>query len=98
MRKKDPTENQNQLGNLLERYKRILHPPQATVEKEAIDVIKNLTGITVKNNQLRYSVGTRTLSISAPSLIRSELRSRHREILTELQKRLGVAHAPTAII
>lgn len=98
MKHKDPTDNKNQLGNLLERYKRILQPPQATVEREAIVVIKELTTIQLVERQVSYTVGTRTLAIIAPSIIRSELRQHHFTILGELKKRLGAEHAPQAII
>lgn len=97
-KRKEPTENESQLGNLLERYKRILVPPQASVEKEAIAVIKEVTNITLTTTQVSYTVGTRTLAIVAPSLIRSELKTHHGAIMKELQHRLGVKNAPGAII
>lgn len=96
--KKDPKENKNQLGNLLERYKRILKPPQASVEKEAIIVIESITGITLQPQQINYTVVSRTLVIKAPSIIRSELKIHHPDIVKELQSRLGVQNAPSVII
>jgi hypothetical protein len=96
--RKDPNQNENQLGNLLERYKKILKPPQASVEKEAILVIKELTSITVHSHQISYTVGSRTLVIKTPSIIRSELKSHHPAIIKELQGRLGAQNAPTTII
>jgi hypothetical protein len=96
--KKDPNENKNQLGNLLERYKRILKPPQATVEKEAIIVIATLTNITLLPHQLSYTVSSRTLIIKAPSIIRSELKIHHPAIVKDLQGRLGAQNAPSTII
>lgn len=96
--KKDPKENKDQLGNLLERYRRILKPPQASVEKEAIIVITSITGITLLPQQLSYVVGSRTLVIKAPSIIRSELKIHHPNIVKELQTRLGAQNAPSVII
>jgi hypothetical protein len=97
-KRKDPNENKNQLGNLLERYKRIIKPPQATVVKEAVLIIEGITTIKLLPHQLSYTVGSRTLFIKAPSIICSELRSHHPTIIKELQSRLGAQNAPTTII
>ena len=96
--KKDPTGNINQLGNLLERYLKVLKPPQASVEKECIEVIKEITTLELKPHHIKYTVGSKTISITAPSILRSELRRFHPEIIQELQKRLGAQNAPTTII
>jgi hypothetical protein len=97
-KRKDPLENKNQLGNLLERYKKLIKPPQATVEKEAIVVIEGLTTIKLLSHQLTYTVGSRTLIIKAPSIICSELRVHHPVIIKELQRRLGAQNAPITIL
>lgn len=96
--KKDPTGNTNQLGNLLEKYLKVFKPPQASVEKECIEVIKEITALELKPHQIKYTVGSKTIGITAPSIIRSEIRRFHPEILKALQKRLGVQNAPTTII
>jgi hypothetical protein len=98
MKKKDPSDNDRQLGRLLERYKTILKPPQASVEKECIVVIEELTGIVLRPHQVRYTVPTRTLTIKAPSILRSELSLHKAAILNALKKRLGHSTTPTTII
>jgi hypothetical protein len=98
MRRKLPTENYNQLGNLLERYKKHFKPPQASVEKVCISVIKDITGMPLGAHQITYTVHSRTVTIKAPSLIKSELKTHHTAILLELEKRLGLGGAPTTII
>ena len=98
MKKKDPTENHSQLGNLLERYKRCFTPPQASVEKECITVIKEVCDIGLLPHQVSYTVSTRTIAIKAPSLLRSELRLHHEAILVALGKRLGNKNSPHTII
>lgn len=97
-KRKDPNQNKSQLGNLLERYKKIIKPPQATVEKEAVVIIAEITSITLLPHQLSYTVASKTLVIKAPSIIRSELRVHHSVIVGELQRRLGAQNAPTTII
>ncbi len=96
--KKDPAQNEHQLGNLLARYKNLFKPPQATVEKECIAVIAELCGVTLLPHQVEYRVATRTLQLKAPSLLRSELKMKSQLILDELVKRLGSSTAPTTLL
>lgn len=98
MRKKDHTESAQQLGNLLARYKRLLKPPQASVEHEVVEVVEELTSITLKDTWVSYTVSTRTVAILGPSVLRTELRPHHQAILDALKNRLGAEHAPKAII
>lgn len=98
MQKKDPTLNTSQLGNLLARYKTLLKPPQASVEKECLVVIKEVSGIQLTPQQVSYTVSTRTLIIKAPSVLRSELKFHHTAILQNLKTRLGENTTPTTII
>ena len=98
MKKKDPNESVHQLGNLLARYKSILKPPQASVEKECLAVIKAVTGIELLPHQVSYTVSTRTLVLKTPSLLRSELMLHRGDILQELKGRLGEGSAPHTIL
>ena len=98
MRRKRPEQNYNQLGNLLERYKKQLKPPQASVEKVCVSVVADLTGIPLGAHQITYTVSSRTITIKASSLIKSELKTHYTAILLELEKRLGLGSAPTTII
>jgi hypothetical protein len=96
--KKDPMFDASQLGNLLERYKKVLKPPQASMEKECLEVIKEITTLELNPKQITYTVATKTISITAPSILRSELKRSYPEIIKALQKRLGVQNAPDTII
>lgn len=98
MKKKDPNESVHQLGNLLARYRAILKPPQASVEKECLVVIKDVTGIELRSHQVSYTVSTRTLVLKTPSLLRSELMLHRQAILLELKKRLGEKGSPDTIL
>jgi hypothetical protein len=98
MQKKDPNKNNNQLGNLIERYKKILKPPQASVEKEAIVVIEKVTNIRLLPHQITYTVSSKTLFVKAPSIIRSELKVYHPTIIKELQAHLGAQNSPHTIL
>jgi hypothetical protein len=98
MKKKDPTLNNQQLGNLLERYKRVLKPPQASVEKECVQVIKDLLGVELALSQVSYTVHSKTIYIKAPSVLRSELSRSYPLILRELKARLGEGSSPQTIL
>jgi predicted metal-dependent phosphoesterase TrpH len=98
MEKKPAERNKQQLGNLLARYKERFKPPQASVVKECIEVIESVTGIILEQKHLTYTVSSRTVVVQTSSLIRSELKTHHSAITTELQKRLGAHNAPTVII
>jgi hypothetical protein len=98
MKKKPAELNGQQLGNLLARYKNHFKPPQASVVKECIEVIKSVSGIDLEQKHLIYTVSSRTLSVQASSLIRSELKTHQEAISFELQKRLGAHNAPKVII
>ena len=96
--KKDPSHNRQQLGNLIDRYKHIIKPPQASVQKQAIKTIENITTLILREDQIVYNVHTRTLTIKAPSLIRSELAMSYGAILEALKTELGPQNAPHQII
>jgi hypothetical protein len=98
MKKKDPNESMHQLGNLLLKYKSLLKPPQASVEKECITAITHVTGITLLPHQVSYTVATKTLILKAPSLVRSELMLRRGDILEECKRRLGEKGSPETIL
>lgn len=86
------------IKDLFSKYKNTLIAPQKTVELEVIRVVGELTGLTLKESQVTYTVASRTLGISAPSLIRQELKIHQGRILSELTKRLGAKNAPQHIL
>ncbi|MCA9361841.1 hypothetical protein KC906_00560 [Candidatus Kaiserbacteria bacterium] len=86
------------VGDLFEKYKTKLKAPQASVEKECVLVINTITGFTLTQDQLTYTVSTRTLALKIPSLLKSELRFHHEAILRELENRLGKDGCPKVIL
>jgi len=85
------------VGSLFDKYKNILQPPQATVLAEVVEVIFDVCGVTVAQKHIKYSVATRTISLTAPSILKQEVMRRQTEILTHLRGRLG-AKAPVKIL
>jgi hypothetical protein len=85
------------VGDFFEKYKARLKAPQSTVERECVSVIKELTGFELKPSQVSYTFSTRTISIQAPSIIKTELRFKQQAILSELENRLGKDGCPVLI-
>jgi hypothetical protein len=82
---------------LFEKYKVILRAPQGTVVKEVIEVIADLTGITLDKKYIKYAVSAKTVSITAPSIVKQEIKLHQAEILIHLKARLGEKSAPKLI-
>lgn len=86
------------LGDLFEKYRTHFKAPQASVEKECVAVVKEVTGFTLTQEQVSYTVSTRTISLQVPSLLKSELRFHYAAILSKLTERLGKDGAPKTIL
>ncbi len=87
-----------QIGDLFEKYKTRLKVPQASVEKECIVVIKEVTGFELTREQVSYTVSTRVIHLQIPSVLKSELRFHQAAILEQLKHRLGKDGCPNAIL
>lgn len=79
---------------LFEKYKTILKAPQGAVVKEVIEVINDLTGITIDRKYIKYSVTSKAISITAPSVLKQEIKLHQSEIKLHLKARLGETNAP----
>ncbi len=97
MAKKPHEHNSAQLGNLLSLYKKKLTPPQASVEKEFRKVVAELIGFELLETQVRYIPSSRIIYLTAPSVIKSEIRQREALILKNLKDSLG-DRSPTTIL
>jgi hypothetical protein len=85
------------LGDLFERYRTRIKAPQASVEKECLVIIKELTQFDLQLSQVEYTVSTRTLSLRVPSILRTEILLKKSEILEKLKAHLGADNCPTYI-
>lgn len=84
--------------DLFEKYRKNLQAPQKSVELESIRIIGEITHLKLNEEQVKYTVSSRTLSVNASSLIKQELKFHHKEILAELKDCLGVKNAPQCIL
>jgi hypothetical protein len=92
--KKEPTDNPEQLGNLLERYKRTIKPPQQSVLNEVVLVIQDSLGFYVSRNKFDYNVSTRVVYIKTNSLLKTEILRKKSVIKKALSERLGEVNSP----
>lgn len=86
------------ISSLFERYQKILVPPQASVEKRVAEIICEITTLTVRPDQVSYSVGSKTISLQVPSIVKSELQHHKATILIRLESEMGVKNAPKTIL
>lgn len=86
------------IGDLFEVYKKKLRAPQGSVIDAAIEVIHDLYGVTLERKHFTYTPHSRTLTIHASGMLKTEIKLRTSEILTHLQGRLGPQSAPKVIL
>lgn len=85
------------IGDLFSRYKERIKPPQASVIKAFVTICNEVTGFTIKEEYCSYNTITKTIHLTAPSVLKSELIRRKSDLLQKLQAELG-GNAPTQII
>ncbi|MEK7462041.1 MAG: hypothetical protein AAB618_00495 [Patescibacteria group bacterium] len=98
MKKKDPTHNNQQLGNLLLRYKKLIKPPQQSVINEVVEVVGKVVGVGVISSQFTYNVSSKTVYIKTSSLLRTEIIKNKTIIIAALKERLGEKNHPVEFI
>lgn len=85
------------VADLFEKYKKVLQAPQSSVIKEVIEVITDLTGVTLSQKYIKYAVHSKTVSITAPAILKQEIKLHQEEILIHLKARLGEKSVPKII-
>ena len=85
------------VSDLFEKYKTILKAPQGTVVKEFVEVVQDLLGFKIDRKYIKYSVTSKTISLTAPSALKQEISLHKNEIMLHLKARLGEKSAPKII-
>ena len=86
------------VGDLFAVYRSRLKAPQASVEKECVRVVQEVTGFTLTTGQVAYTPATRTISLRVPSVLKTELRFHEKEIMEVLKSRLGTDGCPKVVL
>ncbi len=74
------------LQNFLNRYKNI-KAPERTKQKVFIDAVKKYVDVTL--NKTDFKIHKDSISLRAPSVIRSEIKFKENDILKYLEENLG---------
>lgn len=90
-------EPMKRLGSLFDVYKTRFKPPQATVESEVIQVVREVLGYELQAGQVSYTTGSRTVSLHVPSVLKTEIIKQKAAVLATLSSSLGVQNAPKDI-
>ena len=86
------------VSSLLENFQKRFTPPQASVEKRVAEIICEITPLTIKPEQVSYSVGSKIISLKVPSIIKSELQHHKATILGRLESEMGIKNSPKTIL
>jgi hypothetical protein len=86
------------IGTLFDKYKRTLKAPQGVVVDAFIEVVEDVLSIKIPKERVRYTVGSKTLSVQVSGPLKTEIKLRQAEILTHVKGRLGAQSAPKEIL
>lgn len=86
------------IGTFFEKYKKHLRPPQGIVISTFCAVVASELGVTLAPMQMRYSVYSRTLSLTTFGPQKSEILFNKARILALCRKSLGENGAPQHIV
>ena len=86
------------INSLFEKYKKTLKAPQGAVVEAFIEVVEDVLGVTLRKESIRYSVGSKTISLQISGPLKTEIKLHQDEILTHLRGRMGVQSAPKTIL
>lgn len=87
------------VSNLFEKYKRVLRAPQKTVITEFVTAVRSILGeVPLSERQCAYAPRTRTLTLTVPGMLKTEILLQKREILKKMSATLGEKNAPHEIL
>lgn len=86
------------INSLFEKYKKTLVAPEASVKLAFVEVIDDMLKIEIDVKAVSYTVSSRTLALSLPSVLKSEILQHQDDIIAHMKGRLGPKNAPQAII
>ena len=84
--------------DLFAKYRTTLIAPQKTVELEMVRAVGEVCGFTLKEEQVSYTVSTKTISLRAPAVLRQEIKLKEKDLLKVLAGVLGKKSAPLHIV
>ncbi len=86
------------LSTLFEKYTKTLRAPQGIVTDCFREVVDELIKLAIPKEKVKYSVHSKTLSVSVSGPLKTEIQLRKKEILAHMKGRLGEQSAPKEIL
>ena len=86
------------ISDLFSVYKKRLIAPESSVIEAFVEVVEDLTNLSVAKDKVSYSPHSRTLNLSLSGPLKSEIKMREAEILDHLKGRLGEKNSPRQIV
>jgi len=86
------------VSDLFAKYKAVLKAPQGVVVTAFQEVIFEVLGVRIAKEHCTYSVGSKTLSVRAAGMIKSEIKLQKKLILSKMAEKLGAKSAPKEIL
>ncbi len=86
------------ISKLFEVYAKRFVAPEKSVVKVFIETVEDLYGITIKESQCQYRPVTRTVLLTVPGALKSEILLNKKEILVHVTGRLGQKSAPKEVL
>lgn len=84
--------------NLFAKYAIVLKAPQKTVIHTFVDATEAVIGHTVRSEHCSYSLHSRTLTIAASGVLKTEILLRKKDILAAMTHILGEKNVPVDIL
>lgn len=86
------------ITDLFEKYTKRLSAPPSTVIRTFQEVVEDLYGIRIKDEQCVYTPSSRTVALSVSGPVKSEVLLKQKEILKHMKGRLGEQNIPESIV
>ena len=79
------------ISSLFAKYQATLKPPQASVERVVCVAVNEVVGCTLTPDKVRYTVATKTIYVTAPSVLKQEIKMVIPEILEAVRREIPTA-------
>jgi len=86
------------VSDLFAVYKKRLRAPQKSVIDCFVEVVEEVCGIALPKKSVRYVPSSRTISVTAPGQIKTEIALSKDELIVHMKGRLGEQSAPHHIV
>lgn len=86
------------VSDLFAKYQNTLKAPQGAVVTAFLEVVKELCGVTLKKEQCKYAVASKTLTLTSSGMLKSEILLKKKVILSKMAERLGEKSVPKEIL